>query len=153
MFLHLCVILFTGGGGFHVQGGSVQGGVLCSGCLCPEGVVSVQGQVSVQGGFLSRAISVLGVSVREATHTATCGQYASYWNAFLFDFFLVIDSGLQLHVNPKWLGSRRMFSLLLSFFLLSCTWLIKSINSSSGREEDGTTFATTEETNCTFKDV
>ena len=57
-------------GGVSVQGVSVQG-------------VSVQG-VSVQG------ISVLGVSVQrgvsviETPHTVMSGQYASYWNIFLY---------------------------------------------------------------------
>ena len=70
MFLHLCVILLTGLGGF-CPGGSPSG----RGSLSGEGFsvqgVSVQG-VSVQGGSLSR-----GVPVRETPHTGTCGQYAS----------------------------------------------------------------------------
>ena len=71
MFLHLCVILFTGQGGglcpsihhkshdrrFSVQGVSVQGGSL-SGSLCPEGPLS-RGSLS-RGGSLTGGVSVHG---------------------------------------------------------------------------------------------
>ena len=75
MFLHLSVILFTGGSlsrEVSVQGGSLSRGVLC------------QGGVSVQG-----------VSVRETPpHIQwTSGQYASYWNAFLFSVLSKSTSG------------------------------------------------------------
>ena len=78
MFLHLCVMQFTGGGvsvpacitghmtrgslsgGISVQGGSLSGGSLSKGGLCPGGLCS--------GGFCpvrsqSRGVSVQGVSV------------------------------------------------------------------------------------------
>ena len=48
MFLHLCVILFTGGGGLLTPGGAGQ--------TPPD--------------------------------TSASGQYASYWNAFFFLFYL-----------------------------------------------------------------
>ena len=105
MFLHLSVILFTGGifypgslcpGGWSLSRGrglcpgcgslskrgsrsrgwvSVQGGSL-SGGLCPGGV-------SVQGGSLSRGVSVQGGSLSgRPPRMVTCRRYASYWNAF-----------------------------------------------------------------------
>ena len=75
MFLHLSVILFTGGM-------SVPACIT----LCPGGVsdkgVSVQG-VSVQGS-LSRRVSVRETPLDSDPHMVTSRQYASYWNAFLF---------------------------------------------------------------------
>ena len=83
MFLHVSVILFTGGAGrslcpsmhhrSHDKGGSLSGRG-----LSPGGSLSraVQGR-SLSGGSLSG-----GVSVRETPRTVTSGQYASYWNAF-----------------------------------------------------------------------
>ena len=83
--------------GVSVHGVSV-GGLCARGSLCKG--ISVQGGlcpgISVQGGLcpgvcpgesLSR-----GVSVRETSHTVTCGQYVSYWNAFLYT---VIFSGTK----------------------------------------------------------
>ena len=93
IFLHLCVILFRGGGdlcpsmhhsshdrggvGVSVWEGLCPGGVcpgnLCLGGLCPWGISLGAGGVSVQGG------SLLG----DPPRTVTSGRYASYWNAFL----------------------------------------------------------------------
>ena len=88
MFLHLSVILFTGGGGLsvaacitsHMTGGSVSRGIsvqswvsLSKGGLCPRGLSGM-----VQGGFCS------GGLCQGDPHTVTYRQYASYWNAFLF---------------------------------------------------------------------
>ena len=58
MFLHVFVILFTGGGGGLCPGG----GVSIPGGLCPG----------------------RGVSVMETPRTVMDGRNASYWNAFLF---------------------------------------------------------------------
>ena len=103
MFLHLSVILFTGGslskGGslsreVSVRQVSVQRG------LCPGGVtiqgVSVGGSLSrgsLSAGARSMGVSVWGFSVlgflsgKPPSHrTVTCGWCASYWNAFLFFF-------------------------------------------------------------------
>ena len=72
MFLHLSVILFTGGGG------SLSGG------LCPGG--------SLSGRSLSRGGLCPGDP--PCHHTVTCGWYTSYWNAFLLlYFFALIQSG------------------------------------------------------------
>ena len=95
MFLHVSVILFTGGGALcpsmhdrlHDQGVSVQRGV------------SVQEWRSLSRGSLSRGISVQGVSVQRGvsvretlpdTRVVTSGRYASYWNALLFLNILTI---------------------------------------------------------------
>ena len=85
MFLHLSVILFTGGSvrGVPVQGVSVQGS-LCPGDLHPGGV-SVQGWVSVWGVLSGRP---LPVRVKN-------GEYASYWNAFLLCIKLFVVSRTQ----------------------------------------------------------
>ena len=53
--------------------------------LCPGWGSSVQRVVSVQGGFCPGGPLSGGVSVRETPHIVKSGQYASYWNAFLFD--------------------------------------------------------------------
>ena len=77
MFLHVSVILFTGGWVVSVsvpEGGFLQPtGVSLPGGLCPEG-------------SLSWGVSVLdgGVSVMETPRTVMSGQYASYWNVVLF---------------------------------------------------------------------
>ena len=70
MFLHLCVILFTGrslSGGLCPGGLSVQVGV---GSLSRCGV-------SVQGGG--------GLCQGDSPCTIQSGRYASYWNAFLLN--------------------------------------------------------------------
>ena len=69
MFVHLSVILFTGGS-LSEGGVSAQGGISVQGVSVQEGLC--------QGWSLSRV-----VSVRETTRTLKCGRYASYWNAFL----------------------------------------------------------------------
>ena len=58
-------------------------GGLCLGGLCP--VVSVWREC-LSIGSLPRGVSVQGVSVWGdlCDRTVMCGQYASYWNAFLF---------------------------------------------------------------------
>ena len=80
-------------GGVSVQEGLYLGGSLSRG-------VSVQG-VSVQGS-LSRGSLSSGFYVRETPRrrTVTCGQYASYWNAFLLihkPYQSVINKALALH--------------------------------------------------------
>ena len=103
MFLHLSVILF-------IRGSSVRGlcpGGLCPGVslsrgggLCPGVGVSVQGWESLSRGGLclggslsSGGLCPGGVSVRETPRrTITCGWYASYWNAFLFQRILKLFS-------------------------------------------------------------
>ena len=97
MFLHLSVILFTGGGvsakgrslsrgwGVSVRGGSVQGD------LCP-------GEVSVEG----------GICQGDHPRTVKSGRYASYWNTFLFVTYfhnqLLFSSSIQ--VSIKTMGTR-----------------------------------------------
>ena len=78
------------------RGVSVQGvSVYRDGDLCPGGSLSrwsLSMGVSIHGGSLSRRVSVQdggdlcsrGVSVRETPFIVKCGEYASYWNAFLF---------------------------------------------------------------------
>ena len=85
------MILFTGERGGALSSGSlprrvsVQGG-LCSGGLCHVG--------SLSGG---------GLYVRETPprrRTVKCGQYASYWNAFLLiqkPYQSVMHKALTLH--------------------------------------------------------
>ena len=90
------VCLSTRGGSWSLSRVvSIGGGVLCPGVLCwagglcPEGSLLGAG-VCVQGVLCLRGVCVQGVSVRESPHphTVTSGQYASYWNAFLFRIFL-----------------------------------------------------------------
>ena len=57
------------------KGESLSSGVLC---LCPEGGLCLGGLCL--GGLCP------GESVRETPRTVKSGQYASYWNAFLFYF-------------------------------------------------------------------
>ena len=78
MFLHLCVILFTGVVSVH--------GGLCPGELCPAGGGgSVQGEVSIQRVFVQqRVLCPETPPWTETPRTVTCGRFASYRNAFLF---------------------------------------------------------------------
>ena len=99
MFSHLCVILFTGESlSKHAsQVGFLSGG-LCPGGLCPGGLHpggslcrGVCLRVLCPGGTV-RGDSVLGVFLRETPHMVKSGQYASYWNAFLFlNYFRFFD--------------------------------------------------------------
>ena len=98
MFLHLCVILFTGGGGSASRGDLPLEGVGSApreggGSLYPEGGsasggggVCIGAGVCLQGGiFIQRGVCILGVGRHPnwiLRHTS--GRYASYWNAFLF---------------------------------------------------------------------
>ena len=60
-----------------------QGGVSVQGGLCPGG--SLFRGVSLQGRSLSgRGLCPGGGLCQGDPHTVTYGQYASYWNAFLF---------------------------------------------------------------------
>ena len=85
MFLHLCVILFTGRGGFltcitgHMTGGkgSVSSGV----CIQGE---SANSRACIQKGSASRGVRQ--TSPRYMGYywiRSTSRRYASYWNSFL----------------------------------------------------------------------
>ena len=76
MFLHLSVILVTGGLCSSMYHSSHDQGGLCLGGSMSRRFY-VQG-VSVQGGLLGTPPQT------ETPRTVTSGQYASYWNAFLF---------------------------------------------------------------------
>ena len=81
---HRCLSVHGGGISVSVRGVSIQRGPLSRVVLCLGGGVSVQ-----RRGSLSGRVSVQGVSVRETPWTegpctVTSGQYASYWNAFLW---------------------------------------------------------------------
>ena len=72
MFLHMSVILSTGGGGLCMMslpvwlaGPMFLLGALCLGGLCPGG-------------------SLWGVSPQQKPRTVKSGRCTSYWNAFLF---------------------------------------------------------------------
>ena len=82
MFLHLSVFLFTGG---SLSGGSLSRGSLSRGSLS-------RGEGLCLGGSLSGGSPSRGVSVRETPQrcTAMFMRYASYWNAFLFDYYIYI---------------------------------------------------------------
>ena len=71
-------------GGVSVQGGqgSLSEGGLCPWGLCPRGV-PVQGGLCPERGSLSRESLSMGGLCQGDPHMVTCGQYASYWNAFL----------------------------------------------------------------------
>ena len=71
--------------GVSVQGGQ---GSLSEGGLCPRGLctrgVPVQGGLCPERGSLSRQGSLsMGGLCQGDPHMVTCGQYTSYWNAFL----------------------------------------------------------------------
>ena len=98
MFLHVSVILFTGGGVLSQHALQVvsqhalqQGGLLWGGCLfqggsAPGGVCS-QG-VPALGGLLPVGVPAPRGSVEPPPPKADgycCGRYASYWNTFLFE--------------------------------------------------------------------
>ena len=106
MFLHLCVILFTGG---SLSGGSLSGGSLSGGSLSGG---------SLSGGSLSGGLCLGGlclgglwglcpwglcpgmwVSTTETPRTVTCGWYASYWNAFLDLQITNLSDGRDIHSN------------------------------------------------------
>ena len=99
MFLHLSVILVTGGGGLclsmhhrsHDQGSLCPGGrgvsvwgiSVMGGRLCPGGVSVQVGLCPGKVGLCPRVLSPRGslsrgVSVRETPHMVTSGRYASY---------------------------------------------------------------------------
>ena len=72
MLLHLCVILFKGGG--------------VSVPACTTGHMT--------GRSLSRGVSVRQTPRTETSpRTVTSGRYTSYWNAFLFWILLLFVSG------------------------------------------------------------
>ena len=76
-------------GGMSVPGGVCTGGVSALWGVCSQGVLSAPGG-SALGGVCSQRVSAPGVCLlREGTWWRppdgySCGQYASYWNAFLF---------------------------------------------------------------------
>ena len=83
-------VSILGGGGISVQGGLCLVG-LCMGVYVQEGV-SVWGSLSrgvpVQGG-LCPVVSVQGgLCQGDLPRPVMCRWYASYWNAFLFLFYL-----------------------------------------------------------------
>ena len=84
MFLHLSVILFTGGG-VSVGGVSIQGSLwLQGGCLWLQvGCLWLQGGVSDCRGV---SLTAGGLCQGDTSHTVKSGRYASCWNAFLFDW-------------------------------------------------------------------
>ena len=57
---------------------------LCPGGLCLQGVVSVQGGGSLSRGGFSIQGSLFRVVSVSWNHNQNSGQYASYWNAFVF---------------------------------------------------------------------
>ena len=102
IFLHLFVILFTGGvpglGGCLVLGGAwSQGGAWSWGVPGPRGVPGL-GCVPGPGGVWSG-----GAWGRPPRDGFCCGQYASYWNAFLLviklSFIRLISSCRLYQVN------------------------------------------------------
>ena len=89
MFLHVSVILFTGGG--CAIPACIAGSI--SACLAAGGsaprVGLLPGEVSSQGGACSGWGCLLcggegGVETPPKADGYCCGRYASYWNAFLF---------------------------------------------------------------------
>ena len=65
-----------------------EGYVFTGVCLSTGRGFSVRGGVSVQGVFLSRAVSVQGGFCQGDPCTVMCGRYASYWKTFLFSIDL-----------------------------------------------------------------
>ena len=89
MFLHVSVILLTGGGACLEGGGACLGGSVpaLGGCLpggVPAGGVPACGGVPA-GGCLPGGVPAGGDLTRPPPRIqSTLGRYASYWNAFLF---------------------------------------------------------------------
>ena len=100
MFLHLSVILFRGGSLSRGRG------------LCPGGGVSVQGEGSLSGRHLPR--------------TVRCGQYVSYWNAFLLNF----NYGSKSNSSWEYDSQKTDTILMLSYFNYSLFVQLKTSFSS-----------------------
>ena len=128
MFLHLSVILFTRGGESLSRGegslsrgeGSLSRG---EGSLSRgEGSLS-RGEGSLSGGgSLSRGRGLCpawwglcpggGVSVQGDPCAVKCGQYASYWNAFLLNF----NHGSKSNSSWEYDSQKTDMILMLSYF-------------------------------------
>ena len=91
MFLHMSVILSTGGSLYDVTSGLAARG-------------------SVSGESLSRGVSVLrGVSLRDNPCVVKSGRYAFYWNAFLFLYIYLVKIKNQrkrqlITITYQWLS-------------------------------------------------
>ena len=86
MFSHMSVILSMGRAGLCMMSLPVwlPEGSLSGGILCPEG--SLSGGISVQEGFcLGGLCPGWGLCQGDPPCSVKSGQYASYWNAFLFN--------------------------------------------------------------------
>ena len=85
MFLQVCVC--------------PQGGLLRGGCPVPRWGVLVRGVVPGPRGGLLRGVGIPAWT--EADHPGRdgycCGRYASYWNAFLFELFVLFS----FQQNPR----------------------------------------------------
>ena len=79
IFLHLFVILFTGG------------------CLLPGGLVQGVGMCLVRGGASSWGVCLVETPLPPDGYC--CGRYASYWNAFLLNllFHFFFQQGRNQH--------------------------------------------------------
>ena len=124
MFLHLSVILFTGGrgwqgvcvaGGVHGRGwrawqGGMHGGGIHGGGECMAGGMHHRGACVAgghpwQGGIHGRGAPTQQI-LRDTVIPSMSGRYASYWNALLFKIFLC------------WVGT--LLLLLLSYIFWLC---------------------------------
>ena len=108
IFLHLSVILFTGGAcvvggicgrGVCMAGGTCGEGACMAGCVCVVGGMNGRGCMvggmhgrgaCVAGGMCGRGVCAMGVCVAGGVHgryykiRSMSRWYASYWNAILF---------------------------------------------------------------------
>ena len=88
-FLHLSVILCTGGGVWS-EGGVWSKGLLVQGTAGPGGEVWSQGGPGPGG---------VGVPGGDPLDGYCCGRYASYWNTFLLIIRLTLILAQTLSVN------------------------------------------------------
>ena len=98
---HLFVILFTGGcyPSMHCRWylsmpcsrGAVLSSMLCSGGPARRGLPGLGGAWS--GGCLVWGVCSQGDAWWRPPDSHCCGQYASYWNAFLFGIFFGLRKG------------------------------------------------------------
>ena len=123
--MHLSVILFTGGGACS-GGGPAPGGLVLGGGLV-WGVPALGGLVL--GGL------VWGRGAETPQDGYCCGQYASYWNAFLLFLFSSWDFSqdtVNLVILVSISRSRQKFSVLISASFQSRPFVQPERNSAQG---------------------
>ena len=132
MFLHLCVILFTGGGSASsgvctgvicIQGESASRGVCIQGDLYPRGSASrrvcIQGRglhprgICFQGGWAAPPIGHYGMRSMSGRHTSYRTVFLSNFKFLDFIITIYLDLGekkriLHIMMTSKFLGNQKL---------------------------------------------